>query len=187
MDRLFIFQRSGLIPKRWKSGATIERNVFKAGARLSLKTIDVGRQVILHSRAETPTAAEVTGVAAIGLDVSIATTPDDLTTAMELGLNPEQAQGLTGLRSSPLPTSISLTSSDRELEVRIGQLPARAIKLSSNPGNVSAAATALQAQPERIVARCARVLSVPGDAGREHIDHSYGRFRIVYHFWSNRG
>jgi hypothetical protein len=131
-------------PETVEIGRTIEKNAFTASARLSLKTIEVGRQVILHEPSKTPTAAEVTGVVAVGLDVTIATTPDDLTTAIELRLNPEQAERLTGLRSSPLP-SISLTSSVRELSVTIGQLPPRTIKLSSNPGSLSAAATALQA------------------------------------------
>ena len=132
-------------PETVEIGRTIEKNAFKAGARLSLKTIEVGRQVILQEPSGMPTAAEVTGMASIGLDVSIATTPDDLTTAIELRLNPEEAQRLTGLRSSPLSAPIVLTSSERELEVTIGQLPPRTIKLSSNPSNVSAVAIALQA------------------------------------------
>jgi uncharacterized phage protein gp47/JayE len=132
-------------PETVEIGRTIEKNAFKAGARLSLKTIEVGRQVILQEPGGTPTSVDVTGVVSIGLDVSVATTPDDLTTAIELRLNPEEAQRLTGLRSSPLPGSINLTSSERELEVTIGQLPPRTIKLNSNPGNVSVVATALQA------------------------------------------
>jgi hypothetical protein len=131
-------------PETVEIGRTIEKNAFKAGAWLALKTINVGRQVVLREPGGTPTTAEVTGVASIGLDVSLATTPDDLTTAIELRLNPEEAQRLTGLRSSPLPQSIILTSGERELEVTIGQLPPRTIKLNSIPGNVSAAAAALQ-------------------------------------------
>lgn len=133
-------------PETVEIGRTIEKNVYKAGARLSLKTIESGRQVVLQEPGGTPTSAEVTSVASIGLDVSIATTPDDLTTAIELRLNPEEAQRLTGLKSSPLPATIVLTSSERELEVTIGQLPPRTIKLNSSPNSISAAATALQAR-----------------------------------------
>jgi hypothetical protein len=126
-------------------GRTVENNAFTPGLLLPLKTIEAGRQVILRDSSQQPIAAEVTSVAAIGLDVDITTTPDDLTTALELRLNREEAQQLTGLRSSALPASFTLSSSEPELSVTIGILPPRTIKLSSTPTNPSTAAAQLQA------------------------------------------
>ena len=125
-------------------GRSIENNAFIPGVQLPLKTIEAGRQVILRDSAGEPTAAEVTGVAATGLDVTFNTTPDDLTTALELRLDAEQSQRLTGLRSAALPAPIALTSPERELSVTIGALLPRTIKLSTAPANISAAAAALQ-------------------------------------------
>lgn len=126
-------------------GRTIENSVFALGVPLALKTIETGRQVILRDSSQQPMAAELTRVAAIGLDVDITTTPDDLTTALELRLNREDAQQLIGLRSSALPITFTLSSSEPELSVTIGALPPRTIKLSSAPINPSNAAAQLQA------------------------------------------
>lgn len=132
-------------PETVEVGRSIENNAFTPGVQLPLKTIEAGRQVILRDSAGEPTPAEVTSVAAIGLNVDITTTPDNLTTALELRLNREEAQQLTGLRSAALPDSIALTSPERELSVTIGTLLPRTIKLSATPANISAAATQLQA------------------------------------------
>jgi hypothetical protein len=126
-------------------GRTIENNAYTPGVPLALKTIEAGRQAILRDSSQQPIAAELTSVAAIGLDVNITTTPDDLTTALELRLNREDAQQLTGLRSSALPATFTLSNSEPELSVTIGTLPPRTIKLGSIPTNPSAAAAQLQA------------------------------------------
>jgi hypothetical protein len=123
-------------------GRTIENNVFVPGVQLPLQTVEVGRSVILRDGTELPTTATVTGVAALGLDVDITTTPDDLSTALELRLNREEAQQLTGLRSAALPAAITLTSPARELSVTIGSLLPRTITLSAVPANSSAATVA---------------------------------------------
>src|SRR5205823_1803611 len=132
-------------PETVEIGRAIENNAFTPGVQLPLKTIEAGRQVILRDSAGEPTPAEVTSVAAIGLDVTFNTTPEDLTTALELRLDTEQSQQLTGLRSSILPATFTLTSGEPELSVTIGALPPRTIKLSSTPTNPSTAATQLQA------------------------------------------
>jgi hypothetical protein len=124
-------------------GRTIERNEFKPGAQLPLKSIEPGRKVILRDATHEPVLAKVTSVAALGLDVSFNTTPDDLTTAIELRLTPEESERLTGLRSSPLPASFTLTSSKRQLRVTIGNLPERIITLAGSPTTLSTAATQL--------------------------------------------
>jgi len=129
-------------------GRSIENNAFTPGVQLPLKTIEAGRQVILRDSAGEPTSAEVPSVAAIGLDVTFNTTPDDLTTALELRLDTEHSQELTGLRSAALPATFMLTSGEPELSVTIGTLPPRTISLIStptNPTNPSTAATQLQA------------------------------------------
>lgn len=126
-------------------GRAIENNAFTPGAQLSLESIEAGRQVILRDATGAPTAAEVTSVAALGLDVNITTTPDDLTTALELRLNREETRQLTGLRSATLPSTLTLTSGDPELTVTIGTLPSRTIQLSAIPLSLNAAATQLQA------------------------------------------
>jgi hypothetical protein len=134
-------------PETVEIGRTIENKVFVPGVQLPLQAVEVGRGVILYDATELPTTATVTGVAAIGLGVDITTTPDDLSTALELRLNREEAQQLTGLRSAALPAAITLTSPERELSVTIGSLPPRTITLSAVPANSSAAtvAAALQA------------------------------------------
>jgi hypothetical protein len=124
-------------------GRTIENKAFKSGVQLPLKSIQGGREVILRDATHEPVLAKVTSVAAIGLDVSFQTTPDDLTTAIELRLTPEESEQLSGLRSSPLPASFTLTSSKRELSVTIGTLPARTITLAVAPTNLNSAATQL--------------------------------------------
>jgi hypothetical protein len=125
-------------------GQTIENNGFTAGTQLSLKSIEKGRKVILRDATHEPTLAKVTSVAAIGLDVSFNTTPDDLTTALELRLTADDSEQLTGLRSSRLPASFTLTSSTRQLSVTIGNLPPRTITLAAAPTNVTSAATQLR-------------------------------------------
>lgn len=132
-------------PETVEIGRTIENNVFTPGVQLTLKTIEAGRQVILRDSAGEPMSAEVTSVAAIGLDVTFNTTPDDLTTALELRLDVEQSQQHTGLRSSTLPATFTLTSGEPEVSVTIGALAPRTIKLSSTPTNPSTAATQLRA------------------------------------------
>jgi hypothetical protein len=132
-------------PETVEIGRTIENNAFTPGVQLLLNTIEAGRQVVLRDSAGEPTLAEAISVAAIGLDVDVTTTPDDLTTALELRLNREEAQQLTGLRSSVLPATFTLTSGEPELSVRIGALPPRTIKLTSTPTNPGTAATQLQA------------------------------------------
>jgi uncharacterized phage protein gp47/JayE len=134
-----------IAPESVGIGRTIENNVFVPGVQLPLQTIEARRSIILRDATEPPTTATVTGVAAIGLDVDITTPPDDLTTALELRLNREAAQQLTGLRSAALPAAITLTSPERELSVTIGALPPRTLTLSTAPTNISAAASALQA------------------------------------------
>jgi len=127
-------------------GRTIEDNVFQPGVQLSLKAIEAGRNVILRDDIHDPILAKVTRVAAVGLEVTVTTTPDDLSTALELALSPEQAMQLSGLRSARLPGILpGLTSVRRELSVTIGNLPPRIIKLSATPFSLSAAVSLLQA------------------------------------------
>src|SRR5262249_19686752 len=83
-----------IYPETAEISRTIENNAFTPGVQLPLNTIEAGRQVILRDSAGEPMSAEVTSVAAIGLDVDVTTTPDDLTTALELRLNREEAQQL---------------------------------------------------------------------------------------------
>jgi len=124
-------------------GRTLENKAFKPGTQLPLKSVEAGRKVILRDANHEPVLAKVTSVASLGLDVSFQTTPDDLTTAVELLLTPEQSEQLSGLRSAPLPATFTLTSSKRELSVTIGDLPARTITLAVAPTNVTSAATQL--------------------------------------------
>jgi uncharacterized phage protein gp47/JayE len=166
-----------LDPENVEIGRTIENRAFKSGVLFPLKTIVKGREVILRDSNQEPTMAKVTGIAAVGLDVTVTTTPDDLSTALELRLTKEEAQQLSGLRSSPLPSSIGLTSGKRELSVIIGGLPARTIKLSPAPTTISSAAaqlvgeltTSLPATPEfaqcRVIQAGDRLLIFPGVPG----------------------
>ncbi|MCM3906041.1 MAG: hypothetical protein ND866_30525 [Pyrinomonadaceae bacterium] len=133
-------------PETVEIGRTIENNSFKQGSQLSVETIEAGREVILSDATQQPTLAAVTRVEAIGLDVTVTTTPDDLSTALELRLTPGDSQRLSGLKSASLPTTLTpLTSSKRELSVTIGDLPPRIIKLSATPSFISVAASLLQA------------------------------------------
>jgi hypothetical protein len=126
-------------------GRTIENNAFKPGLPLSVRTIEAGREVILRDATQEPTLATVKRVETIGLDVTVTPTPDDISTAPELRLTPEESQRLSGLRSALLPAILTpLTSSKRELSVTIGDSPPRIIKLSATPFVVSAAAALLQ-------------------------------------------
>lgn len=126
-------------------GQAIENNAFKRGVQLSLDSLQVGREVIVRDAINEPTVATVTAVEAVGLDVRVTTTSDDLSTALELGLTLDQSVRLSGLRSGRLPAALSpLTSTRRELTITIGDLPPRIIKLSAAPSVISAAATLLQ-------------------------------------------
>ena len=127
-------------------GRTIENNVFKSGLQLPIKSVEAGRTVIIRDAIQGPTLATVARAEAIGLDVTVTTTSDDFSTAIELRLTPEGAKRLTGLRSATLPSSFTLTSSKRELNVTIGELPSRTIKLTVAPANAGAAAAQLQAR-----------------------------------------
>ena len=132
-------------PERVEIGRAIENNAFVPGALLPSKTIEAGRSVILRDSEEPPTAATVLDVAAIGLNADIVTTPDDLTTALQLRLNREDARQATGLRSAALPAAIALTNPKPEVSVTIGSLVARMIQMGTAPANIGAAAATLQA------------------------------------------
>jgi hypothetical protein len=121
-----------------------EDNVEIAGVVLPLDTLAPGRQVILRDAALEPITATVNSVAGIGLDVKIATTADDLTSAIELKLVPELAQAMTGLRSAELPAALGLSNAFCELLVTMGSLSPRTVKLSSVPNTIASAAAALQ-------------------------------------------
>ncbi len=124
---------------------TVQSNAYTAGTQVSLDAIETGREVmLLDGRTSSPVAGVVTGAAVIGLDVTITTTPDDLTTAVELRLDAESAARTIGLRSGLLPGTLDLTSATPQLSVMIGALPARTVTLAAAPANLSAAATALQ-------------------------------------------
>lgn len=158
-------------------GRTIENNVFKSGLQLPIKSVEAGRTVIIRDAIQDPALATVARAEAIGLDVTVTTTSDDFSTAIELRLTPEEAKRLTGLRSATLPSSFTLTSSKRELNVTIGDLPSRTIKLTVAPVNAGAAALQLQARlitslplrPEftqsRVVAIGNELFIFPGVAG----------------------
>ncbi|MGH7516516.1 MAG: putative baseplate assembly protein [Gemmatimonadales bacterium] len=158
-------------------GRAIQNNAYTRGAELPVTTIDAGRKVVLLDSAQSPSAAIITAVAVIGLDVTVTTTPDDLTTALELLLDPESAQQVIGLQSAALPASFSLTSTAPELSVTIGSLPPRIITLGAAPITIAAAASALQAAlaaslptvPEftesRVLSVDDRLLVLPGVPG----------------------
>jgi uncharacterized phage protein gp47/JayE len=126
-------------------GRAVQNNAYTPGVQLSLAAIDTGREVMLLDGGRSRSAAVVTAAEVIGLDVTIATTPDDLTTALELRLDPDSAQRILGLRSAALPAALSLTSPAPELSVTIGTLPARTITLGAGPATIAAAAATLQA------------------------------------------
>jgi hypothetical protein len=165
-----------LDPETVEIGRTIENKVLKPGLQLSLKNLEAGREVVLRDATQEPTLATVTRVAAIGLDVSVSTTSDDLSTAIQLRLTPEESLRLSGLRSAPLPTSIVLTKSRPQLSVTIGGLPARTISLGAAPTSIDSALSLVQASlassvpltPEfaqaRIIAHEDTLIILPGVA-----------------------
>lgn len=126
-------------------GRVIESGKYSPGTKIALTAVDVGRQVIGLDANQHPAAATVASISMLGLDVTIATTANDFTTAIELHLEAESAHRVTGLRSTPLPSSFTLTSIQREMSVTIGSLPARTIVLTASPSNGSTARTQLEA------------------------------------------
>ncbi len=126
-------------------GRTVQNNAFTKGTQLSLKTIEVGRALMLLDDNQPSVPAVLTDKSLVGLDVAITATPGDSSTVLDLRLDSEHARAISGLRSAELPTSISLTNSQPELSVKIGSLAARTIRLSSPPTDINSAVTALRA------------------------------------------
>jgi uncharacterized phage protein gp47/JayE len=75
-----------------------------------------------------------------GVQVSFAASPEDKTTARELGLDPEYHQILVGLASAPLDPFPALSRANPELEVTIGPIGPRTIKLAGTPTTLYEAA-----------------------------------------------
>ena len=113
-------------------GRTIQNNAFTAGSRLSLPSIHVGRRVLLQDATQGPIAATVTGSSIVGVDVDIQATPDDPTTAFELGLASDVSQSIAGLVSAPAPNFFSFTAGAPEISVTVGSLPARTVALGGS-------------------------------------------------------
>ena len=126
-------------------GRTVENNAYTKGTKLSLQSIAPGRPVVVLDDNQAPVPAVLTARSLVGLDVVITSTSGDSTTAQDLRLDAAHARAYSGLRSAELPTRISLTSSQPELSVKIGSLPARIIRLSSSPANIRRAVIALRA------------------------------------------
>lgn len=80
-----------------------------------------------------------------GARAVFAPTIADRTTAAELGLDPEQAQVLTGLVSKALAPFPTLTEASPELSVTIGPVGPRIVTLNHRPSTVSETAELLKA------------------------------------------
>ena len=85
-------------------GRVIEAASTHSGSVLPLSSIETGRQILLSDAGNVPAAAEVTSAAFVGLNVSVATTGADLTTAIELKLDSEHSRQVLAWRSADLPT-----------------------------------------------------------------------------------
>ena len=126
-------------------GVVIENNALTAGTRLGLESIAAGRAVILREAdPESPQLGEVAGVAAVGLDVGIAPTADDPTTAAELKLDAENGVSVIALRSTILPLSFTLTNATPSVSITVGAGPSRTVWLTSRPTAIGGAVNALQ-------------------------------------------
>src|SRR5262249_27333887 len=117
-------------------GRSVQGNRLNPGIALSLDAIEVGRRGLLLDGGASPTAAVGSGAAIVGLDVLIGTTPDDLTTAHDLGLDAEVARQTIGLQSAALPGALDLTSGAPEMSVTIGGVPPRRIALGIVPATL---------------------------------------------------
>jgi Baseplate J-like protein len=126
-------------------GQSVQGNRLNPGIAVPLDTIEPGRRVMLRDRESSPAAAVVSGATAVGLDVTIDTTADDLTTARELGLAADTARRTIALQSAARPGALDLTSAAPELSVAIGGPPTRRIALATIPTTVEAAAVSMQA------------------------------------------
>jgi uncharacterized phage protein gp47/JayE len=125
-------------------GRTIQNNVYTTGGLLSLKSVDVGRSVLLLDSAQGPIAGAVIAAALISTDVTVNATPDDPATAIELGLERDTGQPVAGVISGLLPGSLGFQSVKPELRVTIGTLAARTVTFPSAPSTPADAAAQLQ-------------------------------------------
>jgi uncharacterized phage protein gp47/JayE len=126
-------------------GRVIEAGKYTAGSVLPLSSIEAGRQILLTDAAGLPVAGEIMSAAFIGLNVSVATTGADLTTAIQLKLDTENSRAVIAWRSAELPAiGPALTSTLRQIVVTIGALAPRTITLSAAPSSIDDAAVRLQ-------------------------------------------
>lgn len=111
--------------------------------------------------------------------VIVSPTAKDSTTAVELGLDAQQARTVTGVVSGTLSSSLSLTSQSPELSVTIGTVGPHAVKLGSLSSDPKVAATQIEAvlkdtdrlapafAQARILLVDNRLLVLPGAMGAE--------------------
>jgi Baseplate J-like protein len=129
-------------------GRTIEKNKLIPGVAIGVNELDVGRQLLLtDGRGGAPVPATVTGSALIGSDLRLSATPTDKATLNAIGFAPESVERATALVSGPLPATVTLPNSRRELLVTIGTLPPQTVTLGSalaSPAPLAALAAAVE-------------------------------------------
>jgi uncharacterized phage protein gp47/JayE len=139
-----------LIPGRLREdggvevGRLIQRNGLQPGVELTPADIAPGKAVLVGDAATAPVPATVSAVSAVGASVLVETTALDKTTAVRVGLDAASATVLEGLFGATLPSTFALSSPHPQLRARIGDLPARTVKLAGSITTLVAAATALQ-------------------------------------------
>ena len=168
----------GALPPRLVALSAAPVSIVDAAAKLqaalagSLPPVPEFAQVRVISAADTLLVLPGTPGAA----VSFAPTPDDPTTAAELGLASPDALPVDGLLSGDLSPFPALSSPLRELSVSFGPIGPRTVSLSPAPTSLSGARIRLQgalvlADPSPAFATAlvlqvgSRLLILPGSAG----------------------
>lgn len=140
---------TALVAGRRIDASTIE---IGAGTRLTVDVLATGRDLILRDAdPASPALTTNDGATIIGLDVAVAPTSDDGSTAAELLLDAGHGTRVIALRSDILPPTFILTATTPSVNITVGAGPARTVVLFSHPTAIGAAVNALQAGIDALV------------------------------------
>lgn len=167
---------------RIEVGRAVIRNELQPGVELGLDEIEPKRAVLLaDDGGAPPVPATVREARIVGEDVSFASTPDDSTTAGELGLDAGSAVRATGLVSGELPSTLALTHLTGQVELSIGAVGPVTVPVTFTAGSavtrttaaarlehgITHAGTAPELTSARVLTVEGRLLVLPGVVGAQ--------------------
>ncbi len=110
-------------------GRTLLRGEYQPGVRVRPADLEPGRPVLVGDAETAPSLGTVIAAGAVGATIDVTATAADASSVRRLGLDPKAGTVLSGVVSGPVPPLVWLQAGRPELRVRIGEGPARGLRL----------------------------------------------------------